>query len=1051
MGPLFGWLRAHRLGMSVGTTATVAVALAFHFGQLAPVSMWLLDLKFTQFNRVEADDRVVMIDITDYALERIHRWPWPREYHAGLIRSLTELGAAAILMDIVFDSSEKGYYDDPRLAADVRIDPPTDVVGSVDSSNVVFGDDLLTNDLREAGDVYLAMFARLYDPQYDPERVRETAYSIFANDALISIGDFERRMAAALGGSVDWFPREEGRSSGRTDRSAMFQRLKIEFCLERDFSLDEDRLAMMLGVAPRVVVRHIAPAKRTVARRLMMDCLRSLPRGEVENDRDHPDRLFRKVLDRVLPGSRFDEQTADRQDVKRALESSLSVMALLDSAIPVDPSLVGRIRNASDVTLPYYPFTGASNVGLVVFETDSADGVMRRVPLVVNLDGKLVKHLGFALVCELLDIDPYSISLVDDVYLTMLSRSGDHRWRIEMDRQGRSLISWHVDRDHPESWQRSFDHIPVARVMTIFQNMEIIDRLRGRYAYRVATYVEAVSSQGDMGGETVSAAFAEYESKVRRVKQLRWSGDESDAAMLGAMEGELERIEAQSVATIGEWGEGIETALRGGQVRPEELSPFERTIRRLSNEIDDLRALKEETSRRVVERVGMIDARRQELRLRVSGKVCLVGYTASAVADTVNTPVFDEVPGVMAHANVINSMLVGLFPNSISVRYPWFDVFLILAVGLPTSVITTWRDPWFSLVTMLLTLWWLMVVSLSVFYTSSLHVDVVGPLLACFLAWAFVTMYRQLIEERHKRAISRSLAQYTSPAIAKKLTDQLTQRSGELDLSPRSRVVTCFFSDLKGFTSISERLGASRTRDVLNPYLEAMSEELIRTSAMINKFMGDGIFAFYNPPVLPVEDHARSACEAALESFVALERLKDELAHGDLAEEVRGLSMRIGINTGEVFVGDYGSRNKLDYTCIGDTVNLSARLEPACKPFGIEAMISESTLREAGEGFVVRHLGGLQVVGKTEAVQVYELVGRKGETSEDVLAYANLFGEAVALFQERDWEASRRVLLECGRLRPDDRAVGLMTLNIEGYESDPPGEDWNRAIELTSK
>jgi adenylate cyclase len=342
-------------------------------------------------------------------------------------------------------------------------------------------------------------------------------------------------------------------------------------------------------------------------------------------------------------------------------------------------------------------------------------------------------------------------------------------------------------------------------------------------------------------------------------------------------------------------------------------------------------------------------------------------------------------------------------------------------------------------------------IAFGLFYMDSTHVDVVGPLVAGVGAWAVVTLYRQLTEERHKRAFSRSLAQYTSPAIAAKLSAHVTQRSQAMDLSPQPREVTCFFSDLKGFTSISERLGASRTRELLNPYLEVMSEVLIETNGMINKFMGDGIFAFFNSPILEVKDHAGAACEATLKSFDALERLKDRLAHGELEWEVRSLSMRVGLNTGDVFVGDYGSLNKLDYTCIGDTVNLAARLEPACKAFGTQTLLSEWTRVAAGDRYEVRRLGGLQVVGKKQAVPIYELLGRKGEVDSATLAYAELFAEAVDKFERRDWEGSLRLLDRCLDMRPNDKAISLFVANIREFQFQPPPDDWNCAIELTSK
>jgi len=452
--------------------------------------------------------------------------------------------------------------------------------------------------------------------------------------------------------------------------------------------------------------------------------------------------------------------------------------------------------------------------------------------------------------------------------------------------------------------------------------------------------------------------------------------------------------------------------------------------------------------RAIAEKRDEVESLRGELGPLIENKICLVGYTAAAVADTVNTPVYNEMPGVLAHANVINTFLANRFPQS---ARPWPNRLLIGLCGLMITVITTWRDPWASLLAVSAVMAIVLGAAFAAFYAWTIQLEAEGAAMAAFTAWAMVTLYRQLTEERQKRAFSKSLAQYTSPAIAEQLAARMTQRGPGFDLSPVPRTVTCYFSDLKGFTSISERLGAARTRDVLNPYLESMSAVLIGGGAMINKFMGDGIFAFFNPPILPVEEHARRGCEAALCSFEALERLKRDISNPEIEREVAALSMRIGLHTGEVFVGDYGSSNKLDYTCIGDTVNLAARLEPACKVFGVACLISESTYAPAADWFVVRHLGGLQVVGKSEAVQVYELVGRRGQTDGGQESYAALFGQAVERFQQRDWEGALIVLSQCRQERPDDAAIGLLTENIRRYQESPPPDDWNQAIELTAK
>ncbi len=1017
----------------VGATVIISTLIVAPTEPFEFLANFLLDVKFKHANRIEADSRVVMIDINDYALEQISSWPWPRDLHADLVRTLNGLGARAVLMDIVFDSAERGRCDDPRLEPDARVDVPTKVLGT--EVNIIWDDDKFRAALSETGNVYLGMFARTYQPQYFPGKVREAAYAVLDELASPTRTKFTRRLRAKLP-HTDWVPSGTGRSTEQADRDELFAQIRIEHALTRDFSLDEEQLAERLNIELDQVLLKLATAKRSVARRLVR-AFRT----------DRPAATFLETLAHVLPNLPADVTNPDRQDVLTAYRVITSELHILANAPEADKSIVGRVPNISNPTYPIDLFAESAHAGLVVFDTDAADGIMRRVPLIAYDRGRVIKHLGFAVACDMLDIDDASCRVERGNILAMEDRSGKRAWRVQLDADGRSLINWHTDPAEPKLWQKSFDHIPATLVMNLSENQREIEEAEARLIYAQMRYVEMAA-----GG--VAAEINRFVKAANQRLAMTADGvDEGEREELAALELQLRETVERSVAAVTSWGDEIIDAL-GEDVKESDLMPDEALIYKLARAAPEFKKTTENTRRRVALLRREIETLTSQLKPRIAGSACLVGYTATAVADTVNTPVFDEVPGVMAHANVINSMFINQFPRTILPWrgwYRWLDVTLIIFAGMVMTVITVWRDPWFSLAAMLILVAIILGLTTTVFDIDSLHVDAAGPLTACFLSWAFVTLYRQLTEERQKRAFSQSLAQYTSPAIAAQLAENLTRQAGTLDLAPQSRLVTCFFSDLKGFTSISERLGASRTREVLNPYLEAMSDVLIRHEAMINKFMGDGIFAFFNPPILPVENHPRAACEAALDSFDALERLIEVLGHGELGEEVRGLRMRIGVNTGEVFVGDYGSSNKLDYTCIGDTVNLSARLEPACKPFGIEAMVSEATLTAAGEGFVTRHLGGLQVVGKKEAIQVYELIGRTGQVSADRVEHADRFGKAVTEFQGSKWEAALKTIAACRSMRANDLAADLLESNIRKHIANPPADDWNQAIELTSK
>lgn len=1026
----YDWCKAHVWGLLVGTMVTLASVNLYVAGVVDDLSLALLDYHFKHFNSVIAQDDIVMIDIDDDTVGRLG-WPWPRRSYADLIDTLRSLGTKAVVMDLVFDQPAPLRIDDPRLRADYGVDHVGELIGGDTFPTPVDDDGEFAAALSNAGNVHIGMFGMMYHPRYFPDAIREQVIRALDADPDITFGDFQSGIGKALA-AVMRFATDGRRDELKINSEVLFHNLRIQRLIEQRFDLTEEQVAERLGLQTRLreVANYVATAKRVVAKRAVADYRR-----------EHPDADWPAVYAHFCPDKPINVYTADRADLLRAFRAATSELTVFERSIPVPDSLVSHIRTMSDETFPVDKFTKAAKTGVVSFQADS-DGVVRRIPLVVNASGHMLKHIGFAVACDVLGIDETSIAFDEDQHLlTMASLDGQRRWHIQIDDQGRTLINWHPAE---EGWQHSFKHIKMARVMAIPEARRNIEENEGREAIRLGQYVYTRHHD-------TPQPYNDYAKLVQQRKILRWREDPSSPSPeLAQLEKRIGDIERESIAVVLEGANAIKAELNGDPDSAE-LDDLARTFLRLAEEHESdkqsatIAAANDGIRRKIAES-------QRELRHAIQGKICLVGYTAAALADTANSPVFNEMPGVMAHANVINSMIGSMSGGGFPWVQPrWVNILLIVLSGSIVTVVTSWRDPWISLVSMLLVVFVLLAVTATSFYARLIYFDATGAFICAFLTWAFVTLYRQLTEERQKRAFSKSLAQYTSPAIAAQLADKLARRSGDMNLAPQAREVTCFFSDLKGFTSISERLGAARTREILNPYLEAMSEVLIEYNGMINKFMGDGIFAFFNPPIHPVDNHAKAACEATLESFTALERLKERIAHGDIEEEARALSMRIGVNSGEVFVGDYGSSSKLDYTCIGDTVNLAARLEPACKVFGIQSLISESTRVAAGDGFVVRHLGALQVVGKEQAVSVYELIGRCGEVDDEQLDYIARFGDAVERFQHRDWEIALKLFEHCQTKRPNDLAVKLFIDNIHDYQQTPPPDDWNRAIRLTSK
>lgn len=992
------WLR-RGWGLGIGALVTAAVAVIYLAGGWDGLTLSFLDFAFRRANRIDADSRIVMIDINDAALLRIHRWPWPRRMQADLVNVLSECGASAILLDLIYAEPTPGRIEHPALDPDFDAGSSGPVVGDISLEQAIYDDREFADAIRRAGNVYVAMYLRLADPDADIARRWETARELVESDPDISVQRFAATFAIGDAG----------------DAADLLLQVRMGRLLRRDYSLTVDALASRLGVDVEDVERHLSAVKEIAARELVSEFMAESPAGK-----------FASLRAAVLPDLPADTQTPDVADLHRAFWRYEALRAVMTHRIDLPDVVRERIPSGFDVMPPIDVIAkAAKRIGFVSFRMD-ADGVLRHVPLAATVDGVALPQLAFALACDQLGIDPNAATYsVADGRLTLRDRGGELVCRAPLDDRGEMLLNWHIDRNDPR-WQASFSHIPASRVMEAALARRAIAENQVRLRLWTATAVEL--AYGDS-----SSTYLDYERMVRAYADRK----RADAAGTEELVVKIERIETAALAQLVNLFGQIEGVTPQDK---DEAILFDR-IRSLHARLieGDLRGQIERSNKVLGDRGDQLIG---ELRTTISGKLCFVGHTAAAQADMVNSPVFEDMPGVMAHANLVNTLLAGRIPRIAS---PAVQLTLIIVSGLVVTLLTASRGPWVTFISVVLLMPLLVGASLLAMWWSGFFLATVAPAIGVFVCWALITMYRQLTEQRQRRSFARELSRNTSPAIAARIADQLD----DLDLSPQPQPITCYFSDLEGFTTISEDLSADQTQAMLNRYLGAMGETLVELGAF-NKFMGDGIFAFFNAPILPSDDHAAVGCRAALATAARLASLQTDEA-GDQSQQYRRLRMRIGLHTGPAFVGYFGSDNQSDYTCIGDTVNLAARLEAANKAFGTRILVSQSCKDAGGAGFAFRSLGMLQVKGKASAVPVYEMLGEAAEIDSADVSYAERFGEGVKYFQQRDWLSAADVWEACRRERPNDVAANLYAELTAGHAADPPPDDWNRAIVLTTK
>lgn len=1013
-------IRRSAWGLAIGALVTAGVLDLHARGVFQRFELDMLDLRFRRFNRIQPSDLILHVDITDDALERIHRWPWPRRLHAELIATLKELGARAEVMDIAFPDRQPHRLPLPRA------DSADELAGSLkglSAADVIFDDRDLAAAIAQAGEVYLPMF---YDSERRGDPRRQLARHL--GKALIADPSMSIDQVLAVAKS-----HQAAEQLSARDIETLCERIQVETHLAKRFAARAADLAKRTGIDRRNVDKILPGLKKKVARGLAQQIM---ARGEnVTVD---------QLVGEVLPTEPRDP--LDVRDVRAAYETERAIQAVLAGTVTI-PTNRRRLYPSVRSITPAVAGLGeaAKDAGFVTYETTSLDGVLRSIPLATCYRGRMLRQLAFAALCDVLEVPPEKVEMAGPGRLVLRGA----RYPGETDRddlviplneRGEFLLNWYADPErygtYPshERWRSSFKHIAVGRVLEIPRNRRALRA--GRRRVRAAAV--SFTSPGSANEQYIELCRAR--DRAERAAKIPSTSSQRSGRSRPTSQPNPKREPAETNKQITEIEDNAVAVIMSAREQIAGLEPESQDERR---EFQQIRLIAGELMRldRLARRVK---DRLTELRPIVEGKVCFIGYTATAQADFITTPLFDPAPGVVAHSNLFNTLYTG---SLIRQAPRWSAVLLIVFCGLATTAITTWRGPIFSLLTAAIGLNVVVVtVAMWVFYQWRIWVIVPTEVVAVLASWALITVYRQLTEGREKRLAFSRLGQYTSPTLARRIAeDPRALTRAEV------RDVTCYFSDLKGFTTISEGLGAERTQALLNVYLERMSEVLDRHEAFVNKFLGDGIFAFFNPAVNPQPNHVRLACESALDTITALDDLVTSQRESGGDEAFQKLRCRVGLASGPAVVGNCGSDRKFDYTCIGDTVNLAARLESANKAFGTLIMVARTTRDETGDLYEWRYLGGLRVVGKKHPVGVYEMLGRKGAVADDVLEYAARYEQGIQLFEQGNWVDCVTHFARMLARRPDDLGLTLYMDRCQEYQKFGKPDDWSGAIELTEK
>ncbi len=432
---------------------------------------------------------------------------------------------------------------------------------------------------------------------------------------------------------------------------------------------------------------------------------------------------------------------------------------------------------------------------------------------------------------------------------------------------------------------------------------------------------------------------------------------------------------------------------------------------------------------------------RSKLEESLAGSFCIIGHIGTYTTDIGVNPFEKEYMNVGTHASLANTILSGLFLDDLPW---WYSAVLALILTFIVTLAIRRLNPMPSILVGIAFLVLLLASGVGFFLITGIYLNLLTPVLSVFFTIIALTFFKFLILEKEKSFLRNAFSHYLSTDVI----NELISDPDKLNLGGEKKNLTAIFTDVRGFSTISEDLDPTDLVKLLNSYLTEMSNIILDLRGTIDKYEGDAIISFFGAPV-EYSDHAKNACLAA----VRMKKMEKSLNEHFLNEKISPtpLLTRMGINTGEMVVGNMGTSRKMDYTIMGNSVNLAARLEGVNKQYGTWILISEDTYSEGGAGFTVRKLDRVRVVGIQKPVRLYELIDEKSSTESNVKEALEVFHNGLELFEQKKWDDAQNSFKEVLKIILDDGPSGVYLKRCRDYKRKPPAETWDGVFNLAVK
>ena len=716
-----------------------------------------------------------------------------------------------------------------------------------------------------------------------------------------------------------------------------------------------------------------------------------------------PDAPLEKVITKGF--GKIDPGSEEFSIVRRLYLRQRALHALKRLSLPISAENEDQFPTGRIVP-PLVIFAEVINhTGFVTVMPDS-DKIVRRIPLLTKTDCGMLPQLGLSVALQYfsekhgqkydVDINRNSFSFTYPDGFTC---------EIPIDAHGCMMINW--------SKYDLNQHISAVAAADVWQAQQALKRNRNLVRQACITIAQL------RGDDTVLTPAMKVDkiwqrlihAKLKRQSALlynpsaapRW--DKEVSLLEKSLKIHETKLDHACKAMLAELDSLLEQTLKTDAAPQEPPDKQEQQILMLR----ELIRKAEEQKAKIQSR---LDQAIERLTRKVKGKICLIGSTSTGAADLVPTPINKCTPGVVVHGNILNTILKGKFIKQTS---PVSSIAIILLMGMIIAIMTSILGPIESSLLLIMTIAGYLAAMAGLWSKWTYWTATASPIAAMLGSFVVITTYRQLTEQRQRRQITNTFKQYLSPTMV----DRLVEDPSQAALGGQKRELSCLFSDLAGFTTISEQIGPEKTVTVLNRYLDKVGEILqVRYGGTLSKYEGDGIFVFFGAPI-PQNDHAKRAIQAAIDSLELLPQINRILHDENLLPANAELFCRIGITTGEVFVGNMGSSQRVAYTAIGDAVNLASRLEEANKFFGTKILVNDAAWQLGKSEIIGRLIGKIIVVGKTEPVTVWEPLSHQDKADEKLRQFANDFTHSVELFLTGNFQSAEQRFKEILSERDD--------------------------------